>query len=44
VLARQQKSKVDPESEATVDGTQPLDVLVSCFRNVESKQQEKKEE
>ena len=35
------KTKVYEESEASLDDTQALDALVSCFRNVENDGQEK---
>ncbi|MGA7075436.1 MAG: hypothetical protein WBZ42_02665 [Halobacteriota archaeon] len=35
------KTKVYEESEASLDDTQALDALVSCFRDVEREAQEK---
>jgi hypothetical protein len=35
------KTKVYEESEASLDDTQALDTLVSCFRNVRQEEREK---
>jgi hypothetical protein len=35
------KTKVCEESETSLDDTQALDVLVSCFRTVETEEREK---